>query len=114
MKALLLAVLLCGSLLLAGDPNANADVSVRAISLKSVGHVHQLRGDAVLETSAVAVHADEIDYNQDTNEISARGNVRIKLRGQPSYLFVGAEPGQTRERKRGLPMPEVMPPEIIK
>ena len=77
-----------GALLLAGDPNVNADVSVHAANIVSQGHLHQLRGNAQLETSAISIRADEIDYNQDTNEIDARGSVHLKLKGNPSYLFV--------------------------
>ena len=47
-----------------------------------------MRGNAELETSAVSIRADEIDYNQDTNEIEAHGSVHVKLKGNPSYLFV--------------------------
>src|SRR5260370_1420389 len=94
-KLLILAVV-CGSLLLAGDPDVNADVSVRAARISRQGPVHQLRGNAGLETSAVSIRADEIDYNQDTNEIDARGNVHVKLKGNPSYRFVD---GGKRERE---------------
>ena len=86
-KLLILAVV-CGSLLLAGDPDVNADVSVRAAKISRQGPVHQMRGNAELETSAVSIRADEIDYNQDTNEIEAHGSVHVKLKGNPSYLFV--------------------------
>lgn len=108
MNKFLILSLVCASLLLAGDPDVNADVSVKATNISRHGPVHQLRGNAELETSAVSIRADEIDYNQDTNEIEARGSVHVKLKGNPSYLFVGPKPAEDI-RKR-----PVMPPEIIK
>lgn len=110
MNKLLILAVVFGSLVLAGDPDVNADVSVRAARITRQGPVHQLRGNAMLETSAVSIRADEIDYNQDTNEIDARGSVHVKLKGNPSYLFVDGQ-GQERQRLRSL---RVFPPEIIK
>src|SRR5262249_11244567 len=98
MRTMFALALVCGSLLLAGDPNINADVSVKAGSVVRKGPVHELRGDAVLETSAVQIKAESIDYNQETNEIEAHGNVHVKLKGNPSYLFVDG-------RKERIPNP---------
>ena len=98
-----------GALLLAGDPDVNADVSVKATTIVRHGAAHQLRGNARLETSAVEIRADEIDYNQDTNEIDARGSVHVKLKGNPSYLFVDG-PKQDRQPVRR----PAFPPEIIR
>ncbi len=114
MRTILALALACGSLLLAGDPNVNADVSVKAGSIARQGPVHQLRGNAVLETSAVLIRAEEIDFNQETNEIEAHGSVRVKLKGNPSYLFVdgtkqrGFQPSQNLRRRQ----PKIV--EIIK
>ena len=96
MNKLLILVVVCGSLLLAGDPNANADVSVRADSMSRQGAIHHLRGNASLETSAVSIRAEDIDYNQESNEIEAHGDVLVKLKGNPSYLFVN---GVTHDRE---------------
>ncbi|SPF56563.1 exported hypothetical protein [Candidatus Sulfopaludibacter sp. SbA4] len=113
MNRLLILAVVFGSLLLAGDPDVNADVSVRAAHTSRQGPVYQMRGNAELETSAVSIRADEIDYNQDTNEIDARGSVHVKLKGNPSYLFVdGAR--QEREPNRYLRRPASQVVEIIK
>lgn len=110
---LLPVALVFGSLLLAGDRDINADVSVKAARIARKGPVHQLRGEASLETSAVAIHADEIDFNQETNEIEARGSVHVQLKGNLSYLFVDGSkhelPAQQNLRGR---TPKVV--EIIK
>ena len=115
MKRLLVLGVALAALLLAGDPDVNADVSVRAARMSRQGAVHQLRGDAQLETSAISIRADEIDYNQQTNEIEARGSVRIKLKGNPSYLFVdGTRTGEGPRPPEGIRGRPLMPPEVIK
>jgi lipopolysaccharide assembly outer membrane protein LptD (OstA) len=115
MKTILALALACGSLLLAGDPNVNADVSVKAGSISRQGPVHHLRGNAMLETSAVSVRADEIDFNQETNEIDAKGSVHVKLKGNPSYLFVdGTRDRESVSPSQGLPRRRPTVVEIIK
>jgi lipopolysaccharide assembly outer membrane protein LptD (OstA) len=39
----------------------------------------QLRGDVEIKTELMVLRADEADYHEDTGEIEARGNVRVKL-----------------------------------
>jgi lipopolysaccharide assembly outer membrane protein LptD (OstA) len=88
MRPLFVIALLGATLLLAGDPDINADVAVKAESVARQGPVYHLRGNATFEPSAVAIRADEIEFNQETNELELRGAVRMKLKGNPSYLFV--------------------------
>ena len=65
---------------------------MRADAMSRQGAIHHLRGNASLDTSAVSIRADEIDYNQESNVIEAHGEVRVKLKGNPSYFFVNGAP----------------------
>ena len=40
--------------------------------------VIRLRGDVEIKRSGMVMYADEADYHEDTGEIEARGNVRVK------------------------------------
>ena len=87
---------------------------MKAGSITRQGPVYQLRGTAMLETSAVIVRADEIDFNQETNEIEAHGAVHVKLKGNPSYLFVdGGSKGGSPPPRSVRPRPSQVV-EIIK
>jgi lipopolysaccharide assembly outer membrane protein LptD (OstA) len=44
------------------------------------GSVIHCRGNAVMETDAVILSADVIDFNNETQELQAQGNVRVKLK----------------------------------
>jgi LPS-assembly protein len=50
-------------------------VNVGAVTQEAEGGVYHLRGQAVVETSEMILHADEIDYDQSTGDAEARGNV---------------------------------------
>ena len=73
-----------------------------------------MRGSAMLETSAIRIQADSIDYNQETNEIEANGSVRVKLKGNPSYLFVTGSKERIADPPRGLRRLQTPVVEIIK
>jgi lipopolysaccharide assembly outer membrane protein LptD (OstA) len=46
---------------------------------KVLTSVIQLRGDVEIKTQRMALYADEASYHEDTGEIEAHGNVRVKL-----------------------------------
>lgn len=52
-------------------------VEFRAIHQQSEGPLKHLRGEASVETSDAFLKADEIDYNEDTGDAEARGNVYL-------------------------------------
>jgi LPS-assembly protein len=54
------------------------DVEIRSATQLKEGAVYRLRGKAQLETSDLLLRADEIDYNEDTGEAEARGDVYLK------------------------------------
>jgi lipopolysaccharide assembly outer membrane protein LptD (OstA) len=45
-------------------------------------NVVQLRGSVEIRTKDMVLRADEVDYNDNTGEIEARGTVRIRLETQ--------------------------------
>ena len=61
-------------------PNAPGpnDVRVFAVSQEADGSKYHLRGRAEVETSDMLLEADEIDYDRDTGDAEARGNVRFQ------------------------------------
>lgn len=61
-------------------PIRHGDVDLRAITQTADGPVRHLRGQAVIETDSMILRADEADFNVDSHEIQARGDVRVKLK----------------------------------
>ncbi len=61
-------------------PNAIPRNEMEAESVTQIkeGPWYRLRGHARLETSEFLLRADEIDYNEDTDDAEARGNVYLK------------------------------------
>jgi LPS-assembly protein len=57
---------------------AEDEVLVRAIGQEVDGQVYHLRGAAEVETAEILLKADEIDYNETTGDVDARGNVYYK------------------------------------
>jgi LPS-assembly protein len=70
-------------------PNAPApnDFRVSAVSEESDGPVYHLRGRAEVETSDMLLKADEIDYDRDSGNAEARGNVSFEhfVKGEKLY-----------------------------
>jgi hypothetical protein len=61
-------------------PGPNAYVDLRAERMDHPeGPLVHLKGHAEIRTQAVIVRADEADFNQDTLEVEARGDVHIRL-----------------------------------
>ncbi len=58
-------------------PSPN-DVTVTADSQEADGDMRHLRGHVLLETFDKKLEADEVDYNEDTQDVEARGNVHFE------------------------------------
>jgi LPS-assembly protein len=58
-------------------PNAPpvGDWDLNAVSQTTEGKVYHLRGHAEMENVSMLFRADELDYNEDTGDVQARGNV---------------------------------------
>lgn len=56
----------------------NELVGIQATKQESLGSVYQLRGNARIRTAEVWLTADEVDYNSETGEFEARGNVHYE------------------------------------
>ena len=54
------------------------EIIVRAVSQVVEGPLRRLRGQVQLETREALLSADEMDYNEETGEAEARGNVRYQ------------------------------------
>jgi LPS-assembly protein len=54
------------------------EVLVRAVAQEVDGQIYHLRGAAEVETAEILLKADEIDYNESTGDVDARGNVYYK------------------------------------
>lgn len=61
-------------------PNGPAadEILIGAIRQEVEGQIYHLRGAAHVETTEVVLNADEIDYNESTGDVDARGNVRYR------------------------------------
>ena len=57
---------------------AEDEVLVRGVSQEVEGQVYHLRGAAEVETTELLLKADEIDYNEVTGDVDARGSVYYK------------------------------------
>ena len=59
-----------------GAVDAN-HTSISAVTQDAEGSVYKLHGAAVIETSEMILHADEVDYDRNTGKAEARGNVKF-------------------------------------
>ena len=53
------------------------EILVEAVTQESEGSLIHLRGQAHIETTEVMLRADELDYDQETGDAEARGNVKF-------------------------------------
>ena len=72
-------------------PNAPAsdEVLVRAIGQEVDGRIYHLRGAAEVETAEILLKADEIDYNELTGDVDARGNVYYRNYSSSEEMWAG-------------------------
>jgi len=66
-----------GGLIRPGAPEPGT-WNIRAVTQESVGSVSHLRGRAELENAAMLFRADEIDHDEKTGDLEARGNVYFR------------------------------------
>jgi lipopolysaccharide assembly outer membrane protein LptD (OstA) len=64
----------------AQGPARHGEVRIDALKLEETGPVRHLTGNVRIETDAIVLRADRADFNTDTQEIQADGNVRLKLK----------------------------------
>lgn len=62
------------------DSLSSGDVHLAAINMRSDGAIRHLSGQVQIETNAVLIRADQADYNSQTHEVNATGNVHITLK----------------------------------
>ena len=58
------------------------NVQFVADNIERQAQVMKLKGNVEIRTHDMALHADDVSYNQKTGEIEAAGKVRIKLETQ--------------------------------
>jgi LPS-assembly protein len=71
---------------------------VRALHKEIEGAQYRLRGLAQIETSEMLLKADEIDYNEDTKDAEARGNVYFLHYRQGEELYASRVEYNLREQ----------------
>ena len=65
---------------LAQAPVRHGEIFIEAREQVDSGPVRHLSGNVTIETDSVLLRADRVDFNTDTHEIQADGNVRLKLK----------------------------------
>jgi len=75
-----IALILSVAMIALAQAPRHGEYFIEARSQSQTGNVAHLLGSVRIETEAVVVRADRADFNEDTEEISADGNVRIKLK----------------------------------
>jgi lipopolysaccharide assembly outer membrane protein LptD (OstA) len=76
-----IALILCVAVFaLAQAPVRHGEIQIEALKQEETGPVKHLSGNVRIETDAIVLHADRADFNTDTHEIQADGNVRLKLK----------------------------------
>ena len=107
MKSLILLALLLTAVLL-----AEQDVRIHGREITHDGSITKVRGDATISHSAVRIQADSINYNRDTGEAEATGNVRIKFLSKPASGSELPPAGLSFEERIKRLQPR-FPPEIM-
>lgn len=69
------------------NPIPRGEIEIWSVSQAKEGSQYHLRGSARLETAELLLLADEIDYDEDTGEAEARGNVYLKHFAQGEELW---------------------------
>lgn len=65
---------------LAQTPIRHGDVSVSAQRVEHNGPMAHFVGHVTIETEAVLIQAEDVDFNPDSQEIVTHGDVHIKLK----------------------------------
>src|SRR5712672_2829444 len=91
--SLLLSLVIAAIAISQGTPGANqkhaqiatpggSNVQFAADSIQRQDQIMQLKGNVEIRTREMALHGDNVTYDQKTGEIEATGRVRIKLETQ--------------------------------
>lgn len=83
MKPLFLTALLLGSAALAVGRNDRIEpqtIKVSALQISNANGVRELRGHVRIETGSFVLTADQANFDFATHDISAHGNVHVKLK----------------------------------
>ena len=91
--------------------------NVRAVTQEAIGQVFHLRGLAELENASMLFRADEMDFDQETGELEARGNVYFRNFDRNEQLWADRVEYNTDEergkffnvRKQGQPRIDARP-----
>jgi lipopolysaccharide assembly outer membrane protein LptD (OstA) len=76
-----LALVLCVTVFaLAQTPVRHGEFRITAASADQAGPIRHLSGNVTIETDTFLLHADQADFNEGSQEILARGEVRIKVK----------------------------------
>jgi lipopolysaccharide assembly outer membrane protein LptD (OstA) len=70
----------CAVFAFAQKPVPHGTYNVTAMSMETNGPVRHLSGKVTIESDTILLNADQADYNLDTGEIVAHGEVRVKLK----------------------------------
>ena len=85
MKSLSLFFLIaCSAVLTFGQTLSVGEVSFRALTINKDGAITHLKGNVEIAMgSGFILRSEQADYNSNTSEVAARGNVRITRQGSP-------------------------------
>ena len=85
MKRLSLYLLIaCSAVLTFGQTPNGGEVSLRALAITKDGAITHLKGNVEIAMGrGWTLRSEQADYNSDTAEIAARGNVRMTRQGSP-------------------------------
>jgi len=98
----------CSAVLTFGQTPSVGEVSVRALTTTKDGAVTHLKGNVEIALgSGVILRSEHADYNSNTGEVAARGNVRITRQGrriikQAEEVEVNVRTGDVKARV-GIP-----------
>jgi lipopolysaccharide assembly outer membrane protein LptD (OstA) len=74
----------CSAVLTFGQIPGVGEVSLRALTITKDGAITHLRGNVEIGIGGgFILRSEQADYNSNTGEVAARGNVRITRQGSP-------------------------------
>jgi LPS-assembly protein len=93
------------------EPLDKRDVLVHAVTQEAEGKTYRLRGSAMLETVEMRLKADEIDYDQESGYVEARGRVHFQhfdggeeIFAEKVEYYLGEETGKFYNLHGSAPM----------
>jgi lipopolysaccharide assembly outer membrane protein LptD (OstA) len=77
-------LLACSAVVTFGQTPSAGEVSFRALTVTKDGAITHLKGNVEIAMGRGSIlQSEQADYNSNTGEIAARGNVRITRQGSP-------------------------------